>query len=287
MKVKRNIKLTASRSLRVAAVLFVAVSVARPAHAHLTGVRAALVPDPSSTSSLILSGRGEIRFRPERGGRLVLTLVGVSDVSGVPANATGNALEIGLVVQGASASLSVPFDIKNGRGKAVAMLGLTNGDLVEVRKVELIDSGGARFACLGVVVVAGPSRSPVRGLGAALIPGFGTPSPIQLSPGRDADVTLARGDGALLKARADSVRDRISGDFASAANNRLELETAVGGAAPVLYTFPFELADGEFKLVASLGLAPGDIVAIQRIDLFDSSGDRFATLGFKVSSPAP
>ena len=166
-----------------------------PVLAHRTSLQAPLVPVVGSVSPIVLSQPGQITFTPLRGGQIKFRLSRATDGTGHVITASGNTLELDLVVNGVPRLETVPFDIRAGRARGVIpSLNLVRQDLVEVKRVELRDSGGARFGALGV-------QAPRPSLASSLIRVAGSPSAFQLSPMGGAEVKLSPAGGGALTVR--------------------------------------------------------------------------------------
>jgi hypothetical protein len=252
-----------------------------PAEAHQTSLNATLTEVVGSPSPIELSSstRAKVSLSSSKGGRIRLKLRKTVDSLGAPIDALGNALELDLVVNGAPQSVSLPFDIENGNGKAeLPTLGLVSPDLIEILDIRLVDQNADAFAALGFSVGSGPSKA----LSSALIQVVGA-SPIFLAATRDADITLRTVLGGLLTARFDKLAD-IFGLPINDAGCEMQLELTVNGVND-LRTVSFDIIGGDAHIQENLGLSEGDVVEIERIDFYDSGGDRFATLGVRIQNP--
>jgi hypothetical protein len=81
------------------------------------------------------------------------------DPHGERINNSGNHAEIELSVNGASPQVIVlPFDVKQGKsqpgGRPATRLPFTKEDAIEVRRLDLFDPDGHRFATLGMKIVS-------------------------------------------------------------------------------------------------------------------------------------
>ena len=71
-----------------------------------------------------------------------------------PADAPGNRVELEIAVNGGAPELITrTFDIVDGYASVSEPLGLVNGDVVEVRRIDVYDSNNERFATLGVRIM--------------------------------------------------------------------------------------------------------------------------------------
>lgn len=256
------------------------VLIAPAAEAHRTALRSPLVSRVGSASIQRVGPRTSLEILPSRGGMVRFRAAGATTTGGLPLSSSGNELRIQAVIEGLPQTISLPVDFAAGRARAVsASLGVPRLGLMEIVSVELLDPGAEVFASLGF---AATGR-----LGSALAQVVGTPSPIQLSEHRDADVVLTPRHGGEILARMDSLRDRVTGERVEAAGNHLELELVVDGGAPIVRSVPFDIARGLFLAPATLGLPAGAAIEVRRLDFYDASDVRFATLGIRVLSAAP
>lgn len=261
------------RTLSYVIAMLLGLCAATPVSAHLTSLRARLLP--VTGAPILLNPSSQIELTPHRGGESKFKIKGVTDsLTGKPVTAADNTITVDLVINGVSQPQVLTFALTSGRASgSFPSLDLVATDLVEVKGVTLRDQNGALFGVMGVKIPGPP-------LSSAIIQAFDSPSPIQLAPTRDADVTLKTSHGGVLTVRLDAINPP------DASNNRLELEIKVNGA-PLPFYPSFDIVDGNAKVEVPLGLTNGDLVEVTRLDLYDAGNVRFATLGVRIMSPAP
>lgn len=124
--------------------------------AHETSVKAHIAGVVGGASTVVLNPeqtRASWTLSSTKGGQIQLRIKKAEDAFGARSFATNNTMEMNLVINGVPSSQSANFDILNGKAKLkLPSLGLTPGDLIEVRGVTLEDSGGEVFGQLGFVV---------------------------------------------------------------------------------------------------------------------------------------
>ena len=262
-----------------------ALAAASPASAHKQGMRLALGPVVGTASPVALRTSGVLLLEPLGGGRMSLDLRGLRTSSGAKLQAPGNLLRLALRVNGVPASYSFPFDIRDGASSLHATItpgqGLFKGDRVEVVAVDLLDQDGVRFGTIGVPP---GTRTPI--LSSALVYVIDSTSPIRFSRGGDTRLKL-RDDG-NFNSGFDTLLDPTGKEITSPGVT-VELQVVRNGT-PQLYSYSYDIVHGrsvpDGRPVVQLGFLITDTIEVQRLDVFDDTHERFATLGLKINAPA-
>lgn len=133
------------------------------------------------------------------------------------------------------------------------------------------------------LLVAGPAAAQnKKALVAGIIPVAG-PSTITLVNKHGSDVRIWASPPGELHIEFDRVEDG-TGLIGTFLNNTLELEITVDGVQRPLHVEFFDILSGTVDVKVPLGLTAHQNVWIDRIDLYDSNGDRFATMGSKIKN---
>jgi hypothetical protein len=273
-------------SLHVVALLCAAFLLCGPASAlaHKQGVRLAIGPVAGNASPIQIHKAGELVIKPFGGGLLELDLKDLRDGTGVKQSAPGNTLRMSMRVNGVPATVSQPFDVREGKTSLRTTMTpgqqLFKGDLVEIIAVDLFDQGGVRFATMG----ASPgTRTPV--ITSSLIYVTDSTSPIRFSRGGDTRLKL-RDDG-NFNSGFDTLLDP-SGKEITHPGVIVELQLVRNGV-PELHSYSYDIRRGRSvpngRPVVHLGLQITDNVEVQRLDVFDNTHTRFSTLGIKIAAP--
>lgn len=244
---------------------------APPAIAHQTSLHASIVSIADAPLSITIPG--SLHVSPNRGGSIQLKLRNVLDpITGKGVNRANNTAIVDVVINGVAQSLIKNFDLKSGGAQiSFPKLDLIRFDLVEIHGAVVKNSEGVSFGTMGLKLPGTP-------LSSAIIQVQNTPSPITLAPTRDADTKITA-NGGELSLRLDQILPPDT------TNNRVEVEYAVNGGAPVVFSKHFDIVQGIALVKEPLGLATGDIVEVLRIDVYDSNNNRFATLGVRIMNP--
>jgi len=273
-----------SASLIFSLMIAVGLLAATPAQAHKQGMRLSLGPVLGNTSPVQLSKAGVLHLLPFGGGKLALDLRDLRTPTGAKLQAPGNVLRMDLRVNGVPASVSLPFDIRDGKAILNATItpsqSLYKGDLVEVVDVDLLDQGGIQFGAIGVP--AG-TRTPI--LSSSLIYVTGSTSPIRFSRGGDTRLKL-RDDG-NFNSGFDTLLDTTGREITHPGVS-VELQIVRNGASE-LRSYSYDILHGRSvpngRPVVQLGFQVSDTVEVQRLDVFDNAHTRFATLGLRIEAP--
>ncbi len=144
--------MTRGQWLSAIGVLFVGVLLASDGLAQNKALSSAMVQVEEGSFIRIAPSRdADVTWRTKKGGELKVRFDKLKDLSGNDINATGNRLDVEVTINGGAPQvLSFFFDIAHDSGEVDADLGLTAGDLVEIRRIDAYDPNGDRFATLGV-----------------------------------------------------------------------------------------------------------------------------------------
>jgi hypothetical protein len=128
------------------------------AEAHLTSLRATLVPVLGGPSPIVLDPQSltKLTLIARKGGLLSLSLRNATNAVGQKIDAANNTLRLHVFINGAPQTLDFPFTISNGRAAIKReQLGLVKPDLVEIADVLLLDENGVAFGTLGFHILEG------------------------------------------------------------------------------------------------------------------------------------
>lgn len=122
-------------------------------------VSSAMVQVDEGSPILLAENRdSEVIIRSKKGGNFHISLDKVLDAAGDPITSLGNRIELEIVVNGAApVTRTYPYDIVDDRGDLDVDLGFADGDVVEVRRIDIFDPSNRRFATFGVKI-----RNPQR-----------------------------------------------------------------------------------------------------------------------------
>jgi len=242
--------------------------------------RIASVAGGSSPITFGSRGNGLFRATERRGGKLRAKLAGLTDATGFPIDALGNTLHVDLVVNGVPQSVDYPFDLVHGRARVGESLGLVNGDSYEISNMELRDPTGVPFGVIGI-----PAGWRGNVMKASLVEVVTSPGSLGLLKGAGAQIRIKNGT-AHVQLSLSKVID-ANGDGVTTSGNRVEFEYDLNGVGPNVLTIPFDLVDGGTDLITGeLAIGASDVLRTRRIDVFDSAGNRFVTLGVRVLHPS-
>ncbi len=254
-----------------------------PADAHQTSLNVSLVPIDGSVSPIKFGSKSAIRLglSSGNGGKIKFKVKKTVDAAGDKITALGNKLVIDATLNGAPQTWEFSFDILNGNGKLPkTLLGLVAPDLIQFLEIRAEDSSGVAFARSGFIAGKGPTK----GVSSAMVQ-VDEGSPILLATDRDSEVIIRTKHGGDFHISLDKVHD-AGGNPITSFDNTIELEVVINGGAPTVLSYhPYDIIDDRGDLDVNLGLSDGDVVEVRRVDIFDPSGDRFATFGVKIRSP--
>lgn len=123
------------------------------ANAQVKPLTSAIIQVPDSASPILLAPTrdADVSFLAKKGGMLKVRLDKLRDVNGNLINSVDNMLQLEIVVNGGSPQVrETSFAIERGHAKIETFLGLSQGDIVELRRLDILDSNNIRFATLGV-----------------------------------------------------------------------------------------------------------------------------------------
>lgn len=253
-----------------------------PADAHQTSLNVSLVAIDGSTSDVKFGDKSSMRLglSSNNGGQTKFKVKKMVDAVGGKITAPDNKLVIEAFLNGVEQTWEFDFDIVNGNGNLPKMtLGLTAPDIIQFVDIRAEDAGGTAFARSGMIGGKGPNKA----VSSAMVQ-VDEGSPILLAEDRDSEVIIRAKKGGLFHISLDKVHD-AGGNPITAFGNTIELELVINGGAPTVRTYDYEIIDDRGDLDVGLGLADGDVVEVRRVDIFDSSNDRFATFGVKIRNP--
>ncbi|MBM4245767.1 MAG: hypothetical protein FJ148_18505 [Deltaproteobacteria bacterium] len=252
--------------------------------AHKQGVHLAIGPVFGNPSSIQITKAGVLVARPFGGGRMVFNLRALRNLAGLEITAPSNQPRLGLRVNGVPTTTVLPFEIRDGKATVRSTLtpgtNLVQGDRIEVTSVDLHDQDGIRFGTFGV---PSGTRSPI--LASSLIYAAESTSVVRFSKGGDTRLKL-RDDGnsnSGFDTLVDAAGHRITHPGVT-----VELGLVRNGV-PSTFSYTYDIVNGrsvpDGRPVAQVGLGMTETVEITRLDVFDNTHVRFATLGMKVVAP--
>lgn len=275
-----------SRPLRPSRLLLALalLTLASPALAHKQGMHLAIGPVFGNPSPVQIGKAGVLVARPFGGGKLVFNLKALRTLAGLKLDAPGNQLRLDLKVNGTPTTTVLPFEIRDGkatvRASLTPTLNLVKGDRIEITSVGLYDQDGIRFGTMGVPP---GTRSPI--VSSSLIYAVESTSPVRFSKGGDTRIKLR--DSGNFNSGFDTLLDP-AGQRISHPGVTVELGLVRNGV-PSTFAYSYDIVRGRSvpngRPVAEVGLAMTETVEITRLDVFDNTHQRFATLGMKVVAP--
>ena len=275
-----------TRALRLPSLLLACalMAVASPALAHKQGMHLAIGPVFGNPSPVQITKAGVLVARPFGGGKMVFNLKALRTLAGLKLDAPGNQLRLGLEVNGVPTTTVLSFDIRDGKASVRATLtpslSLVKGDRVAVTSVDVFDQDGIRFGTFGVPPGA---RSPI--ISSSLIYAVESTSVVRFSKGGDTRLKLR--DNGNFNSGFDTLLDP-SGQRIMHPGVRVELDLVRNGV-PFPFAYTYDIVRGrsvpDGRPVAEIGLAMTETVEVKRLDVFDNTHKRFATLGMKIVAP--
>ena len=214
------------------------------------------------------TGGGYLKLRPARGGFVEL------EYPGYP---IGGKLIIDYRINGAS-SPSVVYPITSSNMTWRIASGLRDQDKLEISNVRVEDANGATVAVLGSDVAA-------RGRDVMS-------SPLVWVVDTLSDVGFTRGGDTILTRSGkwtigfDALRSRSTAARLNNTGNRAEIEFSVNGGPWVVESVTFDVQSGKSRPNGRPGkqlpITLYDRVEVRRVDVFDSAGRMFATMGVRM-----
>lgn len=264
--------------------LALTLAVAAPAYAHKQGMRLSIGPVAGNTSPVKIVKAGVLVVKPFGGGLLSLELKDLRGPGGVKLEAPGNVLRLALRVNGAPVQVDLPFDVRKGAASLRSVITpaqpLYKGDLVELVDVDLLDRNGVRFGAIGVPP---GTRTPI--LASSLIYVVDSTSPIRFSRGGDTRLKLR--DHGNFNSGFDTLLD-ASGAAITHRSVSVRLGLVRNGVQEP-FSYSYDIVHGRSvpngRPVVEIGLNMAETVEVERLDVYDSTNVRFATLGIRIEAP--
>ena len=214
------------------------------------------------------TGGGYLTLRPSRGGFVEL------DYPGYP---IGGRLVIDYRINGIP-SPAISYLIESSSAEWRIAPGLRDQDKLEISNVHVIDASGATVAVLGSDLAA-HGRDVVS-------------SPLVWVVDTTSDVGFTRGGDTIFTRTGkwtvgfDALRSRATGLRLDNTANYAEIEFSVNGGPWVVETITFDVQSGKSRPNGRPGrqfaITPADRVEVRRVDVFDSGGRKFATMGVRM-----
>ena len=246
--------------LALAAAVVLAPTAAR---AHRSNVKANLV-------RVVGTGGGYLNVRPSRGGWVEL------DFPGYPQNGK---LTMDFRINGVP-TVGVVYPIDSDKEVWRLAFGVRDQDKLEISNVRVLDGNGQTYAVLG---------SDVGARGRDVFS-----SPLVWVVDTLSDVGFTRGGDTILSRSGkwtigfDALRSRASNSRLNNTANRAEIEYSVNGGPWLVDTVSFDVQSGKSRPNGrpgkQLAILPTDHVEVRRVDVFDSGGRRFATMGVRMGN---
>ena len=246
--------------LALAAAVVLAPTAAR---AHRSNVKANLV-------RVVGTGGGYLNVRPSRGGWVEL------DFPGYPQNGK---LTMDFRINGVP-TVGVVYPIDSDKEVWRLAFGVRDQDKLEISNVRVLDGNGQTYAVLG---------SDVGARGRDVFS-----SPLVWVVDTLSDVGFTRGGDTILSRSGkwtigfDALRSRASNSRLNNTANRAEIEYSLNGGPWLVDTVSFDVQSGKSRPNGrpgkQLAILPTDHVEVRRVDVFDSGGRRFATMGVRMGN---
>lgn len=246
--------------LALAAAVVLAPSAAR---AHRSNVKANLV-------RVVGTGGGYLNVRPSRGGWVEL------DFPGYPQNGK---LTMDFRINGVP-TVGVVYPIDSDKEVWRLAFGVRDQDKLEISNVRVLDGNGQTYAVLG---------SDVGARGRDVFS-----SPLVWVVDTLSDVGFTRGGDTILSRSGkwtigfDALRSRATNSRLNNTANRAEIEYSVNGGPWLVDTVSFDVQSGKSRPNGrpgkQLAILPTDHVEVRRVDVLDSGGRRFATMGVRMGN---
>jgi hypothetical protein len=153
-------------------------------------------------------------------------------------------------------------------------------DKLEIRDVRVLDQGGTVVAVIGT--------------GAVVRSGKVLSVPLVWVVDTVSDVGFTRGGDTFLYKNGswnvgfDALRSRATNAHLHNAGNYAEIEISVEGGSWQVLRVTFDVLSGKSEPNGrpgrNLGFHPGARVQVKRVDVFDSQGNKFATMGIRMGA---
>jgi hypothetical protein len=244
------------------ALMLAGATLVAPAHAHRSQLKSNLIRIDGDHPN------GFLLMRPTSGGRISLDLRNHPPDGALVVDYRVN----GVLLPGKTYPLVAD--------KQTWSLGFVtqDQDKVEIQDVRVLDHLG------NVVAVIGAANKP---RGAHVIE-----APLVWVVDTASDVGFTRGGDTLLKKNGawtvgfDALRSRATGDRLNNTGNHAEIELSVNEGPWQVFSVTFDVQSGKSRPGGrpgrNVGTTPNDRVRIRRVDVFDSGGRKFATLGIRM-----
>lgn len=242
------------------------------AHAHRPYYRTYLV-DEAATHNVAY-----LEMKPTAQGRVKLYL---SDA--LPGNGTGTLVVEAMLNRVALTPLTFSID----SDKEIWPLGLptNNQDKLEILDVRILDENGNPWARWGSV--GPPQNTNLRGkylFVSALTYVMDTASDAAYT--RGGDTTLL--PSGFWTIGFDALRSRSTGEHLNADGLYGEIEFSRNGGPFEVHSVPFNVKSGKSQPSGRPGLhfdfAPGDVIVVKRVEVFDRFGNMFAKIGIRMGA---
>jgi hypothetical protein len=139
--------------MTISLVVLFSVNSNTTANAQVKPLTSAIIQVHGSPSPILLAPTrdADVSFLAKKGGMLKVRLDKLRDVNGNLIHSVNNTLQFEIVVNGGSPQTrETSFVIDHGQAKIETFLGLSQGDIVELRHLNIFDNNNMRFATLGV-----------------------------------------------------------------------------------------------------------------------------------------
>ncbi|MFN8603078.1 MAG: hypothetical protein U0842_21630 [Candidatus Binatia bacterium] len=239
------------------------VLVPSAARAHRSNVKANLV-------RVVGTGGGYLNVRPSRGGWVEL------DFPGHPQNGK---LSMDFRINGVP-TIGVVYPIDSDKEVWRLAFGVRDQDKLEISNVRVLDGNGQTYAVLG---------SDIGARGRDVFS-----SPLVWVVDTLSDVGFTRGGDTILSRSGkwtigfDALRSRATNSRLNNAANRAEIEYSVNGGPWLVDTVSFDVQSGKSRPNGrpgkQLAILSTDHVEVRRVDVLDSGGRKFATMGVRMGN---
>jgi hypothetical protein len=219
-----------------------------------------------------------LEVKPTAQGRVKLYLS-----ESLPGNGTGTLVVEAMLNRVALAPLT--FSIDSAKGIWPLGLPTNNQDKLEILDVRILDETGTRWAKWGSV--GPPPNKNLRGkylFVSALTYVMDTASDVAFT--RGGDTTLL--PNGFWTIGFDALRSRSTGDHLNAQGLYGEIDFSRNGGPVETHSVSFDVRSGKSQPSGRPGLhfdfAPGDVVEVKRVEIFDGAGNLFAKVGIRMGA---